>query len=180
MTAVELFDHFLAELPQSIKSLDARGNDDVWTAWVLDYFSTMGSARKFNVRRTDTHKGECEFLVDLCWINESNGACVMELALECEWGEKEAVLYDFCKLIHLKAGLKVMVCALSDQSKEDLLEQVRVKVEQSRFKVTDEQCLIINLPGSEHSDQTGQLRATGDELNTSGQRKALGELSVAC
>src|ERR1700733_874651 len=48
-----------------------------------------------------------EFLVDFCVISDGR----MDTALESEWEPNLACIeYDFEKLLHLRASLKVMVC----------------------------------------------------------------------
>lgn len=87
----------------------AYGDQSGWKAAIFDVLGNIGRARGFKVLHSPcpglSTEG-CEFLLDLVWYSETGG---IELGAECEWGNSEAVLCDFRKLVYVKAPLKVLV-----------------------------------------------------------------------
>jgi hypothetical protein len=74
-----------------------------------DYYKSLNTDA--DVRYTDRERTTAEYLVDFCVISDHR----MDLALESEWNPNLAFIeYDFEKLLHLKASLKVMVCDSPD------------------------------------------------------------------
>lgn len=59
-----------------------------------------------------------EWLFDLCMLewNEHGYLARMPLALECEWGNDDAILDDFQKLIVCRADLRVMIFGEANQT----------------------------------------------------------------
>jgi hypothetical protein len=80
-----------------------------WTRAVKEVLVRNGEERGFEVRTTLAHpeKRYSEWLVDLVWHKGTTRG--VSLAVESEWGSEEDVLYDFSKLLCVKASLKIMV-----------------------------------------------------------------------
>jgi len=180
LTASRIYDKFLIGLADRVKLLDVSGTNPVWTRWVKAYFQDLGFQQGFQVKLTNSEEGEREFLLDLCWLKETSEECLMGLALECEWEYGDAVLYDFRKLVHMKAFVKVVVCALSKDMMDSTLDEMCRVIRSNPLRLMQESYLVINLPDSENSYKTGRLTVTGDEISSSGQRRALREESVDC
>ena len=178
LTADQVFKDFTSILPsqaielQRLMASDSE-NSDEWTRWVKDCFERLGQQRGLEIRRTDSIRGESEFLFDLCWIRNSQDGYGMELVLECEWGE---YLSDFRKLLHAKAPVKVLVFAW--RRSEEKLAEIKNWIDRSQFKLPEEQYLIINLPDSCDVRDPVRLTFTGDIFSSQGHRRPLPETFV--
>lgn len=103
-----------------------------WTRQVKNRIGRLadpGSVKVYASQCDYGHNGE--WLVDMTWIHEPGGFVVdVPLALESEWGDADAVSYDFQKLLVLRARHRVMLFGASSNQdaqprRESLLEEIR-------------------------------------------------------
>src|SRR5882724_8978053 len=74
---------------------------------VLEALGEKHRMRTMYTKKASTKEPKLkEFLYDLVWMNKAG---MMTLAVECESGNTKDVIYDFKKLFHAKAPMKVMV-----------------------------------------------------------------------
>ena len=80
------------------------------------------------------------------------------MAMESEWwpGEDE-IDHDFCKLIDIKAYLKVWVCSYGKRVIDARKSRMCKNVAGGKFKFPEEQYLIINLPDSQRKEYRDRL-----------------------
>ncbi len=176
LTADILFQDFLNLLPSAIKDLNVCESKYAhWTEWVKTCFEEIGRTKGMGIRRTRVSQGESEFMLDLCWLRETETEYGMYLALECEWANKFED--DFRKLLHVRAPVKIFVFAWP--SPDTKLTKMRELIEKYSFKNPQEQYLIINFPDSEEACKTRRLTFSGYRISASGQQQFLGEQSVA-
>ena len=83
-----------------------------------------------------------EFLYDVVWINASGR---MELAVECEVSFSVAdVLYDFRKLLHAKAPLKLMLFSDSSQlQRENIVGKIEEELKSFKGHVPGEEYIVV-------------------------------------
>ena len=93
------------------KNLPGSGDHGKWTNAVYEVLGNIGREQGFEVihepRPGLSIEGTqaSEFLLDLIWRSAGG----IELGAEVEWGTTSDVLYDFQKLVNVKAPLKVLV-----------------------------------------------------------------------
>ncbi|MFZ0521620.1 MAG: hypothetical protein WAL95_11390 [Candidatus Acidiferrales bacterium] len=86
--------------------LDPKESFKEWTRVHYKAFEKLGRESGFEICRSGTGG----YLLDLIWYSQSSHE--IALGLEMEWGTEtstELVSYDFEKLLHIKAPLKVMI-----------------------------------------------------------------------
>jgi hypothetical protein len=96
------------EVISAVRSQKSDSSPD-WTRAVKEVLRRCGEERDFAVHTAlrGREKQHYEWLLDLLWCNRTTGS--VSLAVESEWGGEEDVLYDFSKLLVMKAPLKLMV-----------------------------------------------------------------------
>lgn len=121
-----------------------------WTRWVKESFCDLAEGRGVNVELTKTgNHGGGEYLVDVCWWREQKGKYWLELALESEWIDtEEEINGDFFKLIDLKAVYKIWVCSYGKLIYPKRKKKLKESVRSARFKIPEENYLVLNLPDS--------------------------------
>jgi len=174
--AKELYEIISKEWETKKSEIPWDAKNPVWTKWIKDYFTKLGKDRGFKVEssRLPSGNGEGEYLVDACWWKKQTNQYWLELIVESEWDSSSGEIeQDFYKLIDIKAYLKVWICSWSDnqyQKREKLLSDL---VAQTRFKIPEEEYLIINLPFNKESNYKDSLLIYSFWMNNMGEPNIL-------
>ncbi len=159
LTACMLFNEFVNSLNfeiekekknQTLKKLSDdpgkwESNKLYWTPIIKRCFKGMGEMRGFKVWTNldeieDANKGE--YLLDLAWVDENSEKLI--LGLESEWGNWEAVEYDFYKLMYTKSKIKVTVFKVgSDMSADSFITDFQKTLKLFEQHIPGEQYLFI-------------------------------------
>lgn len=120
---------------------------------LLDWFRKEGRARGYQVYPDRVEMAK-EYLNDLCWCVEADGtpqtgswtyrgiALALESELERAWDE---ILYDFHKLLDVKAPLKILICAPNRHQLEILSARISSQIKEHMFGTPSEHYLVIAL-----------------------------------
>jgi len=83
-------------------------------------------------------------MVDLCWFSSQADRWSIELAVEMEWdAHSRDVVYDFIKLICIKAPRKIMLCAPFPSHRSDALRQMIENVRHAKYSSNKESYAIV-------------------------------------
>jgi hypothetical protein len=120
----------------------ASGGDSLrdWTNVVKSTLRRLGKQRSLDVYDGTPSFEEC--LVDVMWWNESSFR--PEAVFESEWGNVKEVMYDFQKLIFIKAPLKVLICGPEDRA-YDLIPRADEWIQKYPDHVMGERYVIVNV-----------------------------------
>jgi hypothetical protein len=100
--ATELVKELIARVRPQVTR---ESTDREWARAVKQSLRLLGNERGKVVAPDDE---QAEFMLDLIWWRDKDSNDI-ELAVECDWGNKKTVEYDFGKLLSIKAPLKLMV-----------------------------------------------------------------------
>lgn len=168
-----LFERYLA----NFQTIGIDWNDE-WKEWTrknLGYFAELGKSQKYEVYWTHA-ADRTEYLVDLCWYVEGEQYSWMELAVEEEWNPKlDEILYDFCKLMDVKAYLKVFICFPDEATRSDLPSRLANEVSMHRIKVPEEAYLLIVFSRDRRRKQTERLLVEGFGIDYRGNLSPLSQ-----
>ena len=149
MTVEELYKDFCENF-QCLSALTAASSTPEWTKAVYNCFHAWGRKNNFKVysKPNILGTGEQEYLVDLCWSKEDGQKYSdykgLELALESEWlTSEDEIMWDFCKLIDVKAFIKTMVICIKEEEINRIINLMAETVKSSRIKFDQENYLII-------------------------------------
>jgi hypothetical protein len=134
------------------KAVRHGSRDAIWTESVKEILRTLGKAKGHAVV-PDPEEEEREFLVDLLWWRDSELNDIV-LAVESEWGRKNAVCHDFGKLLSIKSPLKLMIYATNHHEPQS--SDIRRAIEQKYMKkftqhVAGEKYLLIEVDAAENA-----------------------------
>jgi hypothetical protein len=123
---VTIFGETPIDAAELVKELIARVRPQVtrqstdleWTKAVKQSLRLLGNECG-KVVAPDTIDEQAEFMLDLIWWRDKHSNDI-DLAVECDWGNKKTVEYDFGKLLSIKAPLKLMVYGPSTHEKRGL------------------------------------------------------------
>lgn len=88
------------------------------------YLTKLGTKLGFDVFPHATRKRP-QYMVDFCWLSLQTKRWSIELAVEMEWDPHSCdVVYDFSKLVNIKAPRKIMLCAPFPSHRSDDLKQM--------------------------------------------------------
>ena len=101
-----------------------RDPTEDFTKLVLTALCKAGRYFEYKVwasRVDNEHKSGGEWLYDVTWGEVDENQCLKSIPLvaECEWGNAEAFLEDFEKLLVAKADLKIMVYSAGKYDYDD-------------------------------------------------------------
>jgi hypothetical protein len=133
MTAMRVFD----EVPRKRKEFkEVKARTKIEIARVLD---DLGQTCQMETLYENHPQ---EFLYDVVWLN---GSGTMELAVECEVSFSASdVLYDFRKLLHAKAPLKLMLFSDSSQlQRENIVGRIEEELKSFRGHVPGEEYIVV-------------------------------------
>ena len=174
LKAAELYKTIIDYWRKNKDKIPWEDSDPSWTKWIKDSFYEIGKSKYKVERSKSNHCGEGEYLVDLCWWKEQGNDWWLELALESEWGQGEDEIdHDFCKLIDIKAYLKVWVCSYGDKIIEARKRKMFQNIAGGKIKFPEEQYLVINLPDSQKAEYKNQLRVFAYEIDYMGKDSLL-------
>lgn len=149
MTIEDLYKNFCENF-KKISVLTSDSGTSEWTKAIYRYFYKEGVENGFRVwaKPNILAEGEQEYIVDLCWSKELGSEYKdymgLELALESEWlTNKDEIMWDFCKLIDIKAFFKVMVICVREEEVNLRLKEMTETIKKSRIKLPDENYLIV-------------------------------------
>jgi hypothetical protein len=111
--ATELVNELIARVRPQVTR---QSTDREWTRAVKQSLRLLGNERGKVVAPDDE---QAEFMLDLIWWRDKDSNDI-DLAVECDWGNKKAVEYDFGKLLSIKAPLKLLVYGPSANEKQGL------------------------------------------------------------
>ena len=170
VTAFDLFEVLRKEWSTERKTIPWNGAWKDWTSWVKSYFYDKGEDLGFKSETKLSDRGEGEYIVDLCWWSKNYKQYWLELILESEWGEdwKSEVNQDFYKLIDLKAHFKVWVCSWTEKQMDKRREKLCEYIAKAKFKLPEEEYLIINVPYSEEAGHEKCMEVHGIVINNLG------------
>ena len=137
----ELFKIFVKDFPKLKLKWGTPRTE--WTKKLFNYFEVLGTDEGFTVFY---HNKPYEYLVDMCWIYESDNfpSYWIEVAFEIELKKDlDAHLQEFDKLVDLKAYTKVLVCRSTVDKREKLLSEASEKIRYNPMRFVEERYLII-------------------------------------
>ncbi len=119
-------------------------NDGPWTEAVKEALRRLcdevGNLR-FQAKQK-SRPDSAEWLLDALWWREGEG-CI--LAVESEWGDADAVINDFQKLVVCKAPLKLLVYwSPHDRAKDGTLAKIEGLLENYCHHLRGEVYLLVN------------------------------------
>jgi len=149
----ELYEKFCRDFRKSV-NLTRLSSTTEWTKEILKYFSCLGENEKEQYKiyanPKDIEKVERSYLVDLCWSKEGKEGHDykdykgLEFILESEWStEEDEIMWDFCKLIDIKANLKVMVICIEERRINGIVEEMAATIKKGDLKLKEEIYLVI-------------------------------------
>ncbi len=148
-TLSSLYRQYLDALPKIGVHTSSSGAE--WTRHIKVWWAKKGIeysfqvwANGFDLKYVNFHKRE--FMVDLLWEVDNERVAKMQMASECEWDmTPDEILWDFCKLVYVKAGQKVMIFQVSSrQEDDDIVNELSGLVKRCRIKQEPaEQYLLI-------------------------------------
>lgn len=170
-TPMELFD----KLEENYVEIGAKWKDNnaVWTKKILGFFYDLGMKQKYDVYASPKigKKNTHEYLVDLSWVFENEKGSWIELALEEEWSlNKDAIFFDFHKLLDVKAKLKVFICFPNERDREDFPKEMAKDILNQANKMFDEKYLIVVFSRHERRKPSERIKIHGYEFNYIGDR----------
>jgi hypothetical protein len=137
-TLRSLFRQYLDALPKI--GVDACSGPGEWTRHVKEWWAKKGTEYGFQVwanglgLKNPKFKNK-EFMVDLLWEIDSNRTALIQMALECEWNTSiDDILWDFCKLVYVKARRKVMIFQVPLRKEPDPINEFTSVVRRCRIK----------------------------------------------
>lgn len=144
--ATELVNELIARVRPQVTRLST---DLEWSRAVKQSLRLLGNERG-NIVAPDDEQDE--FMLDLIWWRDK-GSNDVDLAVECDWGNKKALEYDFGKLLSIKAPLKLMVYGPSRREKRGL--PIREGIEKHYMEkfsqhVAGERYLLVEVDVSEN------------------------------
>lgn len=181
LKAAALYEMLRAEWPALKAGMPWDGLWRDWTVWILGYFHDKGKELQFTpeTKPLPDGRGNGEYLVDLCWWKEQGGQYWLELILESEWQPgKSEIDQDFYKLIDVKSRLKVWVCSWGEKQMQTRQSELSGIVAKARFKLSDEEYLIINMPDSQKAEYKDCVVIDGFWMNNSGNPSPLRPLQI--
>jgi len=173
-----LFDLFIKEFPKL--RLDWNKNWSEWTEKIFTFFANLGEKYRYGVYvKPGVVKGieSGEYLVDLCWVADYEPHMWMELALEEElsYTDVDSIIWDFCKIIDLKAYTKVGIFAPKLSEIDEVLQELKNTVTYSEIKVPTERYLVIFiLYHGKTEKEERRIEITGYEINYLGDLRKIG------
>lgn len=146
--ATELINELIARVRPQVTP---QSTDLEWTRAVKQSLRLLGKEHG-KVVAPNAIDEQAEFMLDLIWWRDK-GSNDIDLAAECDWGNKKAVEYDFGKLLSIKAPLKLMVYGPSTHEKRGL--PIREGIEQHYLKkfsqhVAGERYLLVEINVSDN------------------------------
>lgn len=176
-----LFELFLKKY--SILKFSWKENWDEWSKKIFTFFGELGKDRcyeiflnpKYGIK--DLHANETsEYLVDLCW--EKQGETSLELALESELSSAndiESIMWDFNKLMDVKAFIKVGICSPLLRDRSTLMEEISRNLARHLISVPTERYLfILIIDHGKKELETQRIEIEGWAVNYLGELKKLG------
>lgn len=149
MTIEELYNCFCSNFKKD-STLTQNSTNPEWTKNIYFYFYKQGKENGFKVYAKPNVVKEAgqEYLVDLCWSKEESSDYLdykgLELVLESEWlTDEDEIMWDFCKLIDMKAFLKLMVICINKREVEDIIKKMAGTIKSNRIKLKEENYLVI-------------------------------------
>ena len=146
--ATELVKELIARVRPQVTP---QSSDLEWARAVKQSLRLLGSEHGKRVAPNAIDE-QAEFMLDLIWWRDEDSNDI-DLAAECDWGNKKAVEYDFGKLLSIKAPLKLMIYGPSAHEKRGL--PIREGIEQHYMKrfsqhVAGEHYLLVEIAVSEN------------------------------
>jgi len=95
-----------------------------WTNRIKELLGNLGEILNFEVCTSGiADKFEPEWLYDLVWyLEKQNRLIKVPLVMESEWGMASDIKYDFEKLLVSNAELRLMICQVRPEQKDELKE----------------------------------------------------------
>lgn len=179
-----LFSLFIDNFP-SFK-VDWEKDWGEWTKQILTFFAELGKKYLYHVYLDpqygvlDLEKEPTEeYMVDLCWTFEDE--CMrgywMELALESELSAQDlgSIMWDFYKLIDIKAFMKIGICAPKLSERDKVIREMESAVSVSGIKSPFERyLLILILYHGAPEKESERIEIKGYEINYLGDLKEIG------
>jgi len=171
-----LLNTYLQDFPKlGLKWADSTSE---WTAKNLDYFRQLAKSRGVPCCYPDPEKGTSEYLVDLCWQEcDEDWARYrwLELVLEQEWSrDLDEIHHDFCKLVDLKAYVKVFICSPKEAERDDAVKALTQTVSICGIKHPDESYLLIVFSRDPRRKEGERIQIEGFEIDYRGRLTQLG------
>jgi len=155
---------------------ETRDDQTNWTKTVKDVLRERVDGKRCLVH-PDSEEGYTEWLLDVVWFTREEGTIL--LAAEIEWGRKDAVLYDFQKLLCTKAPLKVMVYC-DHSGRGAFVNDFEEYLKEFDHHVKDEHYLFIEMaPGSSDSAYLYKVPSDGRQTSISFEPLNLGRATAA-
>jgi len=120
--------------------------------------------------------GHPEYMVDMCWEKQSKNEFYyyLDVAIEEEWDDmgtdKWDLLKDFCKLIDIKAYLKVFIFSPKRRNVETWIGWFTELIKNHPMKMNDEVYIVLSLTKGKN-DYTGVERYIIDKFGNSRRYK---------
>ena len=166
----DLFRKNVDGMAEALNPLSSRPE---WTRFVKRHWGALGQRSGFEVWGWGDNS---EYLVDLCWRREpEKGDTYTELALESEWDTKEdAIIYDFYKLVDVKAHRKVMICQISPDRWTEIVSVLAEVVKNCPLRLKDEEYLVVVHRDDQRRDDALVEVVQGFVIDNAGKSRELG------
>lgn len=116
ISAEKLSEQLKQQAPIRAREIDPEEGDKAWTQAVRETLYEIGRRLKYEPACSQKEPAGSEVMLDQVWF-PMEGDQHFVFAMECEWGNPQQVRYDFRKLVHVKAPLKMLVYTAKDNSK---------------------------------------------------------------
>jgi hypothetical protein len=179
-TLRSLYRQYLDALPKA--GVRACSDGPEWTSRVKQWWARKGTEYGFRVwanhldlENLRFHKKE--FMIDVLWEINTRQRAQIQMALECEWAKgMDDILWDFRKLVYVKARQKVMIFQSSSRREPHNIDELASVIGKCRIKQEPAgQYLLIR--HRDHRPEPGRLVQwmRGYIVDEDGSCKALGE-----
>lgn len=116
-----------------------------WTKSVYLTLRATGQERDYRVYCSDRTPELGGYLFDVVWFNASTFR--PDLIAECEWQDIAHIVYDFEKLLWVKAPLKLLICG-PETKRDQLLPAILQKIRQYPDHSPGERYLVVDVNGN--------------------------------
>jgi len=136
-----------------------RHSDRYWTKIIMEDVLGRAAINRYGLKpysKFHSKKGweRPEYMVDMCWAREKRGEYYIDTAIEEEWNDtykdKEDLLWDFYKIVDVKAYLKVFIFAPKRRSLEWWMDEFTRIIKKHTIRLNEEVYLILSLAGAEN------------------------------
>jgi hypothetical protein len=167
----------------SSKLTDIMAESEQWTQIEKGLFNVLkelGEKEGYSVYVRGV--GEGEWLVDLCWCYDKEPIRKwIELACEIEWSsqDRDDIINDMCKLMDVKAYLKLGISSPKLKDKDDVITDVARFIRDHAIKLPGEQYVMVYMVYQPYVKKEDKFNILAYSYDALGNEVFLGEKKVA-